>query len=267
MNTITTRFGDLRAKVAAGNTAIGFGINQLRGAAPAVLADRLGYDWLFIDMEHGVISIEDASQICIAATLQGITPLVRVSKTAMDEGVRLLDNGAAGLVIPHVDTVEEAQAAIAAVRYPPTGHRSFSGLLPQLEFQRGDWRQLSPVLNSAFFLFLMIESAEACRNAEAIASLEGYDGLFIGASDLAGDMGLPGEADHGDVVAACRAVTATCVEHGRIMAIGGTRTPDTIAQLHGAGARLFLGGSDFGFVEAGAKAALAQMQNACDPKA
>jgi 2-keto-3-deoxy-L-rhamnonate aldolase RhmA len=262
MDEITPRFGRLREKIDAEGVAIGFGINQLRGAAPAILAARLGYDWLFIDMEHGIISQEDASQIAVAALSNDVTPLVRCCKTALDEGVRLLDNGAAGLVIPHVNTVEEAREAIAAVRYPPVGHRSLSSLLPQIGYQRGDWRQLAPALNGSFLLFLMIESAEGCRNAAAIAALDGFDGLFLGASDLAADMGFPGEPDHPDVVAACCDVAEVCQRAGRWLVLAGTRTGATVARLHAAGACMFLGGADFAFVEAGARAALGHMHGA-----
>lgn len=262
MSDITPRFGSLMAKMESGGSAIGFGISQSRGAAPAVLASRLGYDWLFIDMEHSTISQDDASLISSFALAVGITPLVRCCKSALDEGVRLLDNGAAGLVIPHVNTVSEAKAAIDAVRYPPAGHRSLSSLLPQLGYQRGDWRVLAPALNKAFLLFLMIETREACDNAAAIAALDGFDGLFIGASDLAADMGLPGEPDHPEVIDACCRVAEACKTHGRWLVFAGTRTASSVAKLHSAGARAFLAGSDFAFMETGATDAFQHIMQA-----
>lgn len=256
------RFGGLRAAMAAGDTAFGFGVSQLRGAAPAMIASSLGYQWLFVDLEHSVIGLRDASDIAIAAMAQGISPLVRCSKAALDEGARLLDNGAAGLVVPHVNNIEEAEAAIRAVRYPPRGTRSLSSLLPQLDHDGRDWKALVPELNRAFMLFLMIESAEACGNVTDILALDGFDGLFIGASDLAADMGLPGQPDHPDVVQACCAIAGAAARIGRWTAVGGSRTEATVASLHASGARMFLAGADLAFARAGARQAIDRMQGA-----
>ena len=92
-----------------------------------MLAAAADHDWLFIDMEHGAISAHDATQICIAALPTGVTPIVRICADALDEGTRALDNGALGVIVPHVDTVERAKAIAQAFRYPPIGHRSWGG--------------------------------------------------------------------------------------------------------------------------------------------
>jgi 2-keto-3-deoxy-L-rhamnonate aldolase RhmA len=76
-----------------------------------MVAAAAGFDWLFIDMEHGAMGVEEASAIAIAALSQGVTPVVRVCKDALHEGTRCLDNGAMGVVVPHVDTAEEAEGA------------------------------------------------------------------------------------------------------------------------------------------------------------
>ena len=99
-----------RRRLARGELALGFGVHHLRGAAVGMLAAASGYDWLFIDMEHGAMSVQEATQISIAALGQGITPIVRCCKDALFEGTRALDNGAMGVVVPHVDTADEARA-------------------------------------------------------------------------------------------------------------------------------------------------------------
>ena len=107
--------------------ALGFQVYHLRSIATPLLAAASGYDFLFIDMEHGAFSMQEATQICIAALPTGIAPLVRVCTGVLDEGTRLLDNGAMGIVVPHVDTAAQAKRIADAFHYPPVGTRSWGG--------------------------------------------------------------------------------------------------------------------------------------------
>src|SRR3569832_2474247 len=128
--------------------SLGFGVQHLRGAAAPLLAKASGYDWQFIDSEHGALSTDDVSQLCLSSLTAGIAPIVRVCRDALDEGTRALDAGALGLVIPHIDTVGGARArgagargrggprggagggargSGAAGRGPPSGRRSAGG--------------------------------------------------------------------------------------------------------------------------------------------
>ncbi|HTF74575.1 MAG TPA: aldolase/citrate lyase family protein, partial [Bradyrhizobium sp.] len=110
-------------KLRAGGIALGFGVHHLRTAASGMIAAAAGHDWLFIDMEHGAFSQDDVAQICIAALPTGVTPIVRICAGALDEGTRALDNGAAGVIVPHVDTIDQARRIATAFRYPPLGSR------------------------------------------------------------------------------------------------------------------------------------------------
>ena len=92
---------DAKHKMLQGEMALGFQVYHLRSIATPLLAAASGYDFLFIDMEHGAFSMQEATQICIAALPTGVAPLVRVCTGALDEGTRLLDNGAMGIVVPH----------------------------------------------------------------------------------------------------------------------------------------------------------------------
>ena len=100
--------------------SLGYGVHHLRTAAVPMLARASGYDWLFIDTEHGAFSVQEATQLCLAALPIGVTPIVRVCADALDEGTRALDNGAQGIVVPHVDTPAQAKrvAARTLVRLP-----------------------------------------------------------------------------------------------------------------------------------------------------
>src|SRR5579883_448552 len=110
-----------------GKIALGFGVHHLRTVSAPMLAAASGHDFLFIDMEHGAFTVQEATQICIAALPTGIAPIVRVCAGALDEATRLLDNGALGIVVPHVDTPKQAQRIADAFHYPPAGHRSWGG--------------------------------------------------------------------------------------------------------------------------------------------
>src|SRR5689334_13300203 len=98
-----------KRKMQQGQLALGFGVHHLRTAATPMLAAATGHDWLFIDSEHGAFSVQETTQLCLAALATGITPIVRVCAGALDEGTRALDNGALGIVVPHVNTEAEAR--------------------------------------------------------------------------------------------------------------------------------------------------------------
>ena len=116
-----------KLKLKNNELALGFGVHHLRTSATAMLAAAADHDWLFIDMEHGAHSVHEAAQLCIAALPTGVTPIVRICAGALDEGTRALDNGALGVIVPHVDTAERAQEIARAFRYPPLGTRSWGG--------------------------------------------------------------------------------------------------------------------------------------------
>ena len=125
-----------KQKLQNNELALGFGVHHLRTSATGMIAAAADHDWLFIDMEHGAISPHDATQICIAALPTGVTPIVRICAGALDEGTRALDNGALGVIVPHVDTVERAKAIaqrvpLSADRPPQLGRAAGGVRLPR----------------------------------------------------------------------------------------------------------------------------------------
>src|SRR5262249_18220554 len=175
---------DAVKKIRSGELTLGLGVHHLRGAAVPMLAKAAGYDWLFIDSEHGTISTQEISQICLAALLGGLAPIVRVCSGALDEGTRALDNGALGVVVPHVDTPEQARSLVAAFRFHPIGHRSTGGPPAQFGYRPPPPREAQKILNAEILLIAMIETPQAVENAEQIAGIEGIDALLIGTNDL-----------------------------------------------------------------------------------
>ena len=243
-----------KLKLQKSELALGFGVHHLRTSATAMLAAASDHDWLFIDMEHGAISPHEATQICLAALPTGITPIVRICADAIDEGTRCLDNGALGVIIPHVDTAARAKDHARAFRYPPVGTRSWGGPPAAFGFQPPGNAEAQAALNNTVLVVAMIESPEAVANAAAIAAVEGIDALLIGTSDLTAEMGISGQTDHARVVEAYASVGAACKANGKALGMGGIYDKVVASRYIKGGARLVLSGSDHNYILAGAKA-------------
>ncbi len=158
------------------------------------LMARVGFPWLTVDMEHSPIDWSEAALLfgCIADA--GCVPLVRVPRGDHDHIKRVLDSGAHGIVVPMVNTVEQAKTAIAAAKYPPEGNRSLGGALHALNFDTnaGDYYKNA---NDNVLVVLQTESPEGVDNAEAIYSLPGVDAIFVGPNDLTAQMRTPDGID------------------------------------------------------------------------
>jgi len=243
-----------KQKLKRNELALGFGIHHLRTGASAMLAAASGHDWLFIDMEHGAISVHDAAQLCVAALPTGITPIVRICAGSLDEGTRCLDNGALGVIVPHVDTAERAREIARAFRYPPLGTRSWGGPPAAYGFRAPGNAEAQAALNEAVLLVAMIESPQAVGNAEAIAAVEGIDCLLIGTSDLTAEMGISGQIDHPRVVEAYEKVAAACRASSKALGMGGVYDRENASRYIKMGARMVLSGSDHSYLLAGATA-------------
>ena len=244
----------MREKLDRGELALGVGLRGARTVEIARAMKTAGFDWLFIDMEHNTMSLDDACNISVAGQAEGITPIVRVPGVEHHHATRALDGGAQGIIVPHVDTVEVARQMVANTRYPPVGHRSLYGALPQAGFEAHPIPDLMEALNASTYLVLMIESPQGVENADAIAALPGVDALLIGTADLTAEMGIPGQVDHPDVVAAYETVIAACQRHGKHAGMGGVYAPAIMKKYIDMGMRLILAGSEFSFMMTGAKA-------------
>lgn len=242
-----------KARLEAGGLAIGVGLRQARTVDVGKMMKTAGYDFLFIDMEHNSMSLDLAAQISVAAQDAGIAPIVRVPGFEPFHATRALDAGALGIVVPHVDTAEQAAAVVRHCRYPPDGHRSITGALPQLDFAAVPLGEATAALNRATLLVAMIETPRAVDNVEVIAAVEGIDVLLVGSNDLALEMGIPGEVDHPRIAEAYERIIAACRAHGRHAGLGGVYQPPLMERYIAMGFRFVLAGNDFAFLLAGAR--------------
>ena len=229
----------------AGKLAIGLGVNQARTVGIATMAKTAGFDWLFIDGEHSSMDGDDAAQLSTAALGAGVTPIVRVAGFEHWHASRMLDNGAQGIVFPHVDTKEEAQKVANACRYPPVGKRSMGGALAQLGFASIPVGEAARLVNEETIVVVMIESPQGVANADEIAATKGVDALLIGTNDLCFEMGIPGQFNDPKVKDAYTKVIAACRKHGKFPGMGGMYTPELLERHIAMGVQLILSGSDF----------------------
>jgi 2-keto-3-deoxy-L-rhamnonate aldolase RhmA len=236
-----------------GEIAIGMGVRGLRGVEIARLMKSAGFDWLFIDLEHGSASVETAGQIAVAALDAGIAAFVRVPAGELALGARCLDGGALGIVIPHVDTPEQARAMVDAFRFAPLGHRSIGGGYPHFGFASRPVNEVVSGLDNATLLVAMIETPVAVENAERIAAVAGLDVLLIGTNDLCLEMGIPGQLDHERVKAAFDTVLGACRKHGKIAALGGIYGRELLTRYLGLGFRMVLAGNDISLLHSAAQ--------------
>lgn len=233
-----------RARLEAGEVSIGVGLRVSRTVDIAKAMKTAGYDWLFIDLEHSPISIDTAVQIAVAALDAGISPLVRVPWMEHWIATRVLDGGALGIVMPHVDNADQARAVVDRLKYPPIGHRSVAGGAAVFDFAKVDVGESIAAINATTLITVMIETPEAVANADEIAAVDGVDVLLIGTGDLTTEMGIPGQLSHERVIAAYETVIAACHKHSKWAGMGGAYYEPEYRRYIGMGVRMVLASGD-----------------------
>lgn len=250
---MTTLRNPAREKLEAGEMALGFTVKMVRSVEVAGAAKAAGYDWLFLDCEHGTLGLDAAAQIAVAALDAGIAPIARVPYGEYAMATRLLDNGIMGIVVPHVDTAEEAREVVRRLKYPPVGHRSSGGIGPHHGLRAMKSGEAAAAMNAANLTVVMLETPTAIENAEAIAAVPGIDVLLIGTNDLSFEMGIPGEFTHARVSAAYERTVGACRKHGKHAGMGGIYAEDIMERYIRMGCRFNLAGADQAFMMAAAQ--------------
>ncbi len=250
-----------KKKLAAGELTLCMAVNQMRSPDVAVIAAACGFDAIFVDLEHSPMSLETASGICVAAVLAGITPIARVSSQQPIDATRILDSGAQGVMVPHIDTVEQARAIVQNCKYPPLGHRSAFGIGPTLGYRPTPQTTVNSRLNDEVLLVAMLETPQAIDNAEAIAALPGIDVVHIGSLDVSNEMGIPAAYRDPRMWSVFETVAAACKRHGKAMGVGGARGDSKLqADLISLGVRYLTAGSDVSYLMAAARSEVATLR-------
>jgi len=236
-----------RSRMENGQYSLGVNIRLARTVEIAPLMKTAGYDWLFIDLEHGPMSLDTAAQMCVTGLASGIAPIVRVPKGEYAMATRLLDNGALGIVIPHVESTREAAEIVDRLKFPPVGHRSVAGTMPHLGFRNVPIGEASKALNSATLLVAMIETPLGMTNAREIAEMPGIDVVMVGANDLCTEMGIPGDFGNPRFAEALKQACADVHSAGKWAGIGGLYNEALLQTYLAFGIEWILAGSDVAF--------------------
>lgn len=253
----------LKERMAGGSPVLGLIVRAVRSPRIAPIAAASGHDFLFVDAQHGIFDLETVESIAAAAASSGVAVLVRVGGPDDGDIGRLLDCGASGIVVPDVETAEQAAEAVSQCRFPPVGRRSVVSGWPS--FGGGPPAGLSPAeamvaADEATVLACMIESRAGLANLDEIATVDGVDVLHVGCNDLAADMGIPGAYTDPRIIEAIASVVEACRRRGRFAGLGGDRNPARQASWVKAGVRFLTVGSDAGYLAEAARAKTADLR-------
>jgi len=176
----------------------------------AEIMARSGFDWLAIDLEHSVITIREAEELIRVISLVGASPLVRLTSNDGDQIKRVMDAGSHGVIVPLVNSAEDAKLAVQHVKYPPFGKRGV-GLARAQQYgnqfiEYFEWQKENSIV------IVQIEHIDAVNNLESILSVEGVDGYIVGPYDLTCSMGIPGQFDHPEFFATMDKITKVAKE-------------------------------------------------------
>ena len=247
----------LRNRVLAGETLFGLFLD-LGSPFSAEICARAGYDWLVVDLEHGAGTEAGLVGLLQSVEVGGSTAVVRPQSGERLRIGRALDLGAAGIVIPRLESAVEAREAVSYLRYPPAGVRGVAlrtrgagmGSVAHGEVHQVDERILGIV---------QIESVGALREADEIAAIDGVDVLFVGPADLTHSLGVPGRFDDATYLAALRTVVDACAAHGKAAGIL-VYDLGVVPGLLELGYRFVGIGADGALIASGARAALAAVR-------
>lgn len=243
----------LKQRLDSGGLGLCLIVQKFTTVEIALAAQSCGFDALYVDLEHSVISESDAAQICIAGLLVGVTPLVRVPNHAPEVMGRMLDAGALGVIAPHVESAAQARRIVDACKFAPCGHRSVSYQWPHLKYKaHADASAVRQAFNNATTVIVMIESAEAVERAVEIAAVPGVDMLHVGSADLADSLGVPGQLDSPAMLKSFERVIAACQQQGKVAGIGSAGgRPQLAEQVVRLGARFLSAGIDWDLMLSG----------------
>lgn len=220
--------------------------------AVAETVSRLGYDWLWIDMEHAPLSLDHVQSILQSAD-PGCSALVRIPFNDETWIKRVLDLGCDGIIVPQVKTADEAKYAVRCAKYPPQGTRS-AGLSRANRFGV-EFAKSIATANDTVAVVLQIEHKDGVQNAEEIVQTEGIDAIIIGPYDLSGSFGKLGQITDEEVVAAIASIRKACAKYKMPCGIFVMNAEGGAVCLKN-GFELICVGADIHFLWTGAKASL-----------
>lgn len=217
----------------------------------AAQAAAMGFDFLWVEMEHSPVTLETLRNIVLATRDLKALPFARVPVNELWMAKRVLDAGVCGVIFPFTSTPELAAQAAAACRYPPAGRRGSGPVLARFTWPGGS-DGYPDSADENVVVIVIIEEARAVENVDAIAATPGIDVMFIGTSDLSYSLGLRGNQDHPLLQEAIEKVVAAGKKHGKVVGRPAA-TPEQVQKYMAQGFGLFQAPTDIGFMAAGVR--------------
>jgi len=187
-------------------------------ATPGIgyLARNAGADFIVLDLEHSAFGFETAKQVVLSARAAGLPIIVRAPSCESKDLARVCDIGADGVMAPNVESVAQAQAIVAAVKYSPEGRRGIGQILMHDRYRSGSFGDKAASANAALTVFVQIESVDGVRASSGIAAVDGIDCLWIGHMDLSSSIGIPADFANPEFTKSVSTVLAATVAHGKL---------------------------------------------------
>ncbi len=207
---------ELKDKIRSCQVTLGSWITIPHPIVAEIMA-KAGFDWLAVDLEHTMTDLGAAGHLLQVIDLCGVSPLVRLTNNDRNQIKRLLDAGAHGIIVPMVNTAEDAAAAVAATRYMPEGNRGV-GLFRAQEYGPG-FREYMKWQRTGAVVIVQIEHIDALNSLDEILAVDGVDGLMIGPYDLSCSMGIPGDFQHPEFLKVIDRIRGCAAESGKCSGI------------------------------------------------
>ena len=252
----------VKSVIQSGGASIGTFVFEFSTTGIARLASEAGAEFVVFDMEHTGWSLETIRMLIATARSTEMVPLVRVPSSDYHFMARVLDVGAMGIMVPMVESVEQAESIVQFAKYPPVGRRGAAFGVSHDDYSGGDIVEKIQSANRETLLIAQIETERGVEQARGIAAVPGIDVLWIGHFDLTNSLGIPGQFDHPRFLEALEEVLAACREHGKVP---GFMAGDvaTGKGLLDQGFRILAYGGDLWLYQAAVRDGVAQLRQHC----
>lgn len=225
----------MKSKLLAGRPALGCSI-MIPSPQMVEMVAHAGFDWVLIDLEHGTIGLESAELMIMAAEASGITPIARPRSNRHEDIASVMDRGARGVQVPHVNSAADARRAVAAVKFGPGDNRGLAaGTRPDRYGLGGSMTDFVHYSNEQSLVCVQLEHEAAIAAVDEILAVDGVDVFFIGPSDLSQSMGYPGNPGAATVKTTIEATLHRIVTAGKIP--GMPAATDNLARVIAQGVR------------------------------
>jgi len=207
------RVNKTREKMEKGGTALGCSVQSFRSAEVPRAFAAAGFDYVFIDMEHGSFDLATVHDMIIASHESGITPIVRIGELLYSLAARLLDSGAQGIILPRVEDPRLLEEALSWMRFPPVGKRGYGVNPTMIGYEARSFTEIIEHQNRETLVVVQFETAKAMERADELLSLKGVDVAMVGPADLSIALGVPGQFEHPSMIKAIDGLIEKCAKY------------------------------------------------------